>query len=402
MAGAGDGKPGASQALLCLYDAVGDPGGWESALDALVEASGCASAILTVGDRAPNANGLASPYELNAGSRLFRDKAPTIAEYFRQFSQREIEEFAFFRDAPPQQIRDDAFIYSDVAALKERDDFRFRRERVGLYRRFGVRLNDNRRWAETAFFQLGLEYEEIPAPIRDRVATFVPHMAKVVELGRTFVELRRRHRALLGVLDRVRVGLGLVRADGALILANEEARRVLEQARGLGLSRAGRLVFGDDAIAAAVAHAIAGAVRTASGTPDITEFRVCVGNDTMRGNRVKGAPEAGVLLEIAPMRDALDELSEPEQHALLTLIDPGRTAHVSTERLAIAYGLSAAESAVCRLLVAGRTQGEIAEIRRVGVETVKSQSRTILGKTDTRSRVELVALALRTSPPIDP
>lgn len=395
MSSRSDGEQKASHALLCLYDAVGNPAVWESALDALVESSGCVSGILTVGDKAPIANDLASPYEINAASQLLRDNAPRLAEYFRRFGQREMEEFALIRDAPPQQILDDSFIYSDITSLRDRDDFRFRRDNFGLYRRFGVRLNDNRRWAEAAFFQLGLEHEEIPGAIRDRISKFVPHMAKVVELGRTFVELHRRHHAILGVLDRVRVGLGLVRADGSLVLANEEARRVLETGTAVGLSRAGRLVFDDDGIARAVSRAITGAVRTASGKHDIAEFRINISRD------VNGALGAGVLLEVAPMRDALDELGEPKQHALLTLIDPNETTHISTDRLALAYGLSAAESAVCQLLVAGRMQAEVAEIRNVSIDTVKSQSRAILVKTGTRTRVELVTLAIRTSPPID-
>jgi len=393
----------ASRALLHLYDAVGDQAAWEPALDALVEASGCVSAILTVGDKVPSADGVASPYELYARSRLFRDNAATMREYFRRFERREAEEFASFpHDAPRQQIFDDTFIYPDIASLKGRDDFRFRRERLGFYRRLGARLDDNRRWAEIAFFQLGVEHEEIPEAIRARIAEFVPHMAKAIELGRTFVELRHRHHALLGVLDRVKVGLCLVRADGVVPLANEEARRVLDTGKGVALSRTGRLFFADETVAATVSGAIAGVLRTASGRRDIVELRVSVGADEMRGEDANEAVGTGVLLEVAPLRDALGELDGPEQYALLTLIDPSETTYVSTARLAVAYGLSAAESAVCDMLVAGRTHAEIAESRRVSVETVKSQSKAILGKTATRSRVDLVRLALRTSPPIDP
>jgi len=389
-----------SRTLLCLYDAVGDPIAWESALDSLVEASGCVSALLTVGDRAPSADGVMSPYEINAGSQVFRDNSETLAEYFRLFGQREIEEFAFFRDAPPLQIQDDSLLYPDIAKFKEREDFRYRREKLEFYRRFGARLNDNRRWAEAAFFQLGLEHEEIPAPIRDCVASYLPHVAKVVELGRTFAELRRRYRAMFGVLDKVRVGLGLVRSDGSVILTNEEARRVLDQGKGLSLSRDGRLAIDDKSVAASVSRAIVGAVRTASGMHDIADFRIKVENGSVSGNGTKETTGGGIILEVAPIRDSLGELGEPEQHALLTLIDPSETVYISIERLILAYDLSVAEGDVCRLLVEGRTQVEIAEIRNVSTETVKTQTRSVFAKTGTRSRVEFVVLALRTAPPI--
>ena len=383
-----------SPALISLYDAVGDSAAWEPALDTLVETTGCLAAALAVADHAPSANGISTPYELNAGSRFWRENADALKTYFKRFGQREKDEFSFFASAPPQLVLDDAHIYQDIASIRERDDYQYRRQ-LGVYRRFGARLNDNRRWVEVAFFQLGLEHEDIPVELRDHVAAFVPHIAKVAELGRTFIELRHRYHALLAVLDKVRVGLALARADGLLVMVNEQARRILDKGKGVCLSRTGRLVFDDNANANAVSKAIVAAVRTATGSHDIAEFRIHV---QQRSAKVM---DAGLLLEISPIRDSFDELGETQQHALLTLIDPSEASYISTERMALSYGLSGAESAVCNLLVAGHTHNEIADIRRVSKETVKSQSRAILAKTGAQSRIELVSLALRTSPPID-
>jgi DNA-binding CsgD family transcriptional regulator len=58
--------------------------------------------------------------------------------------------------------------------------------------------------------------------------------------------------------------------------------------------------------------------------------------------------------------------------------------------------LTPAERAVARLIVEGRSDAEIAKARGVSKRTVAKQIASILDKTGTRSRVELVARAFAT------
>ncbi|KNG92522.1 helix-turn-helix domain-containing protein [Pseudaestuariivita atlantica] len=62
--------------------------------------------------------------------------------------------------------------------------------------------------------------------------------------------------------------------------------------------------------------------------------------------------------------------------------------------LAEAFSLSAAETDVVRLLVECCSVKDIAETRGRSVETVRAQIKAILGKTETRSQIELIRLAL--------
>lgn len=388
-------KADQSQALLNIYDAVSDPSRWELALDTLAEATGCRSAILSVGDVSAQGDGALSDYELSAISQTFRANPEKVAEYFQRFGQQEANEFSFMRDAPRHQILDDNYVWSDIAAMKGRDDFRFRRDHFGIYRRIAVRLDDNPRWAEAALFQLDEVHEEIPTYVREAISLFVPHIAKAVELGRTFVELKRRYSATLSMLDKVKVGLALIGEDGSLLVANEEAKRIIESSSGIHLSSSNKIVLSDGDSSKRLYEAILGATRTAKGINNITEFKTIVNSDS----RANTDPE--LFLEIAPMRDTFRELDSNTGYALLTLIDPNQVESVSTDRLSLAYKLNASETDVCRLLVQGRTQSEVADIRRVTYETVKSQSKQIYRKTGTRSRADLIRLAIRVSPPIE-
>jgi len=69
-------------------------------------------------------------------------------------------------------------------------------------------------------------------------------------------------------------------------------------------------------------------------------------------------------------------------------------------RVVEAYGLKKAEGTVCRYLVDGWSNPDIAEDRNVSVETIKKQATSIFHKTNTSKRSELIRVALQTSLPI--
>jgi len=379
------------EALRLIYDSASDPAVWHEALDVLATATGCAGAIVAVSDLTDKADADGHAYEVSACSRLIRDNEAKVEEYYRRFADYERTELEVLRTAPCRQPLSDSLAWPNLLAVRNRADYRFRREHLGVYRRVAARLNDNRRWLDLVLFQLDAKYDRVPIEISASIAGFLPHIAKSVELGRTLSELRRRFDAVLSMLDHVKIGLCLVQFDGTVTYANQEARRMIDESPDLTLASDGSLAFAEPENATRVRRAIEAVTRTAGGAQDVCELR------TRSGRRVDGQ---SLMIEIAPVRDRLKELGEPGEHALVTLIDPGRTGHISTQRLSIAYRLSASESEVCRMLVAGHTLIEIAEIRGVGLETVKTQSRSVSSKTGVASRVELIRLAVGSSPPI--
>jgi len=64
------------------------------------------------------------------------------------------------------------------------------------------------------------------------------------------------------------------------------------------------------------------------------------------------------------------------------------------------YDLTATEIVVLELLVAGKSNHDIADIRGVSPETVKTQTRSVFAKLAVRNRAELVRRVLAINLPI--
>jgi DNA-binding CsgD family transcriptional regulator len=106
------------------------------------------------------------------------------------------------------------------------------------------------------------------------------------------------------------------------------------------------------------------------------------------------------LVDVAPLRDDGGEVGGAFRGVLLVTIDPERRELLGIEGLARSYALSPAETLVCRMLAQGMTLREIADVRGVTLDTVKTQARSIYAKTRTRNRRELVRRACSIVPPL--
>jgi DNA-binding CsgD family transcriptional regulator len=94
-------------------------------------------------------------------------------------------------------------------------------------------------------------------------------------------------------------------------------------------------------------------------------------------------------------------LWDQKDGTLLFLFDPAGTPGAGVDAAAGIFGLSAAEKACLELMVAGRSRNEIAELRAVSPETVKTQAARILQKMSCRRLSEVIARAILLDPPFD-
>ena len=108
-----------------------------------------------------------------------------------------------------------------------------------------------------------------------------------------------------------------------------------------------------------------------------------------------------LLLEVAPLSDYSAELEPHLRGALVTIIDPSNSQPFSVDKAAKAYGMTAAEAKICKLLVEGNSTNMMAEKRDVSPETIKTQVKSVLNKTACNRRSDLIRLILKTTPPIE-
>jgi DNA-binding CsgD family transcriptional regulator len=366
-----------------IYDAAMQGDRWQKALDGLSEVLGARGTILMAYDL------VETPFQMNSWSSLYT--VEELREYSARFSHYEAEIAAYTRHIPPRQLGRDIDIWPEIEHDASRDDLIYLRDRFGIYHRSGAKLNVHGAWKDFITVQVGREWKDVPPSFERTLDLAIPHLAKAVEIGRTFSLLYARYRAVLAALDNIGVGMCIATGNGWIAVSNEEARRIFSAGNGLSVAKDGRLMARDEDITRQIRQGIELVALTASGAGNIDEI-------TISCPRLSGGTP--FLIEICPLRDSGSDLEAHFAGSLICIIDPDQASEISTIGMAKIYGLSFAETAVCDALIRGRTGAEIAEMRNVSTETVRSQVRAIYTKANVSSRIELIRLALLVNPPI--
>ena len=356
---------------------------WPDVLDGIAELTGGNGALLFLYD--PGLTDL----EIAAKSSGYRDLH--IEQYRKSLFEGDEAAWLHVLDqAPPRTIKTDLDVWPDRRVYDAMPSVRFLRTQA-LYHRVGVRPCAHGGWKD-ALTVLYREDRPVIRPVEARrLELLVPHLARAIEMQRPFRLLQRRFGQVLAALDRLGLGVLVVRAASEIVLANREAERIL--AADDGLARCARAKVGArDPNAAA---RLAAAVERAAHAARLEELD---GSHTLEIPRRSGGEP--YLVDVVPLRDDGDEMGSAFNGVLLVLIDPDHREMVSIQGLARSYALSPTETLVCRMIVQGMTQQEIADARGVSLDTVKSQARAIYTKTRTRNRAELVRRALSVSPPL--
>lgn len=99
-----------------------------------------------------------------------------------------------------------------------------------------------------------------------------------------------------------------------------------------------------------------------------------------------------LLIEISPFDERQFTGKKTFDRAFVTFNNPDVVRTFSIERTAAVFGLTLAESVICGMLVEGKTSPEMAKIRRVSTETIKTQVKSVFVKTRCKRRSELIRL----------
>jgi len=266
-------------------------------------------------------------------------------------------------------------------------------EKLGVKRRIVARLHDHDIWFDGLTFFYGLERENMtPAENKD-VQFILPHVAKAISVSRPFNMLKTRFQAILSVLDRFHMGVFLLSASSAVMLKNNEASRIVDLKDGIYLTSDGRLKSNVDSSDGALSTAIRDAVSTVNAEANNAGTLLAV-------PRTSG--ESAFLIDVSPFSDSLNELGEQFKGGLVLVIDPNNRSVISTRGIDLLFGLSQAESGVCELLVDGHKTEDMADIRGVSIETIRSQIKSVLAKTNSVNRSDVLRRALSLNLPIDP
>ena len=373
-----------------IYDAVLKPDSWNEILDDFSDVVGARGASLQIVDASYSEN------KCDAKSLIYRrdPKAEERLEYyFESLWQQEAVAYEYLR-----RNSEKGFIpeYEGLGIAPEdlhtHEPAVWLRENYGIFFRVAARLNMTNAWWDHLSFQYSADRKQATKEELAFANLFIPHFAKAVELGRTFAVLKSRFSAVLSALDHYKIGTFITLPNGTLLLENSAGRRVLDDKDGLLKDRNNRLRTVDAEQSELLQQHITTVSATANGESMETEQLLTV---------TRRSALDPYILSICPLRDPENTLDARFRGAIIYVIDPTDLSVVSTQGMADLYDLTSAETAICELLVQGLSTEQIAESRSVKVETVRSQMKSLLHKTRTQSRIQLIRLALGINLPID-
>ncbi|TNC67556.1 helix-turn-helix transcriptional regulator [Rubellimicrobium roseum] len=199
-------------------------------------------------------------------------------------------------------------------------------------------------------------------------------MRHALEVNRMTLGLRLDAEALRHGIEPSDAAVLLLGADGVILHGNRRAETMLEEGDVLRRDPAGRLRM----MREVERMRMEAALRLRPGGP----LSFPVGG-------------AGHEMRVVPLRPgSLGDLRMPllldRSPAALVVMRPSRRDRDGTMQVMQALGLTRAEAEVALALAEGATVAEVAETRRVSVQTVRNQVKSALGKTGSRRQADLV------------
>lgn len=376
-----------SEALGNIYDAAIRPGRWRRALDGIAKVGEADAAALMVQQVA----GDARDKQLLNSRYLDFSRSLAGSFYALRHGTKQKNDWAYLAQQEVRTLIRDTDMGIPAEVLDRRGDYAYLRRKLGVARRVGVRLNGDAGWFDGMSLAFPVSIPYVPEAAMMRLEPILPHIAKSLELARTFSELKRRYAAVLSALNQVDVALAIAIPTGEIIVKNTRAEEIFSEKDGIRLRADGRIECSGSKATSAIAKSIVRNGATASGNGNTSGEYFTIPRPSGR---------ADYVIDVAPLSASDDELDRMLNGALLTIVDLAAPPNLEVEKFTTVYGLSPSEADVCAMILQGYDLREIARHRDTTTTTAKNQLAAVFAKTGMASRADLVRLALRMLPPV--
>ncbi len=221
---------------------------------------------------------------------------------------------------------------------------------------------------------------------RELATELAPHLGRAMRVRALLDAARERSATFEATLDRLPLAVALVDAEGNLRFVNAEARALLDVADGVRVDE--RQLSATRPCDAALLHSA------------IEEVACYV----ERGARANAAPSRSVrvmrsdasfgMVSLFPIASASAlRKKAPRARVLCIFYDPSQSPLLDPHQLRAVFNLTPVECELANALVQGRTLADFAARRGTGVETVRTQVKRLLSKTDSRTQADFVRQA---------
>jgi DNA-binding NarL/FixJ family response regulator len=372
--------------LTSIYASAVDTGLWTEAIDQCVHHVGSTSGVII----SVETDGSLF-YNLNVLSDFFRDesKQDDIRRWLTEFSEYDADGVVRSAAWPVFSPCTDLELWPEPG-LETRPDILFLKEQFGLHRRLAARLSDNPRFVQAIAFQYETGVDTVPQSHVSLVESVCPHVAKSLEMGLIFRQLKSRYDAVLAALDKVEIGICILQPDGAVVSKNSEAERIFSESSLISLKNHRTIKLPSSELDALLSSYVK-ASSLGRSTEAVAEQMITVKDKT---------GERSIIVEVSPLRDHYQEIDSNSDFVFLQIIDTDSNQRCSIERFASVYRLTRAESSITSLATDGLNSREIADVRGTTVDTVRGQLKSIMRKANVNNRIELIRQIIKTDPPI--
>lgn len=210
----------------------------------------------------------------------------------------------------------------------------------------------------------------------------VPHLRAAQVLGRELAVANLRAARAEAALEHTSAAAFLLDSVGRVVYMNRSAEEIVSSADGLMLRR-NKIIATNPAQQSKLRLLIGAAIDAAQTSPPSPAGAIAL--ERSSGRRP-------LFVRVLPLRVDLESGQTSPGHALLLITDPDGAVQDATSLLRDLFSLTTAEIAVAVNLRVGLTLADIAAARGVALETIRSQVKSVLQKTNTRRQSDLVLL----------
>lgn len=366
--------------VLEVYDTVADASRWAPTLDRIADMINARGCIVFEWDYTGPDRRLIAP-QFSSGY-----EADLIAGYLASVGQYETVDQDTFE---AHSLATDRIDLVDDSVLAETEEELLARPNVRLLEEYGIRhraagLLDKDNKARSRFsVQLGTHRGRLTPDEHQTMAQILPHIAKALDLGRPAQHLAQLQTGLLAAIDRLRIGICLLDRSGRVVVNNSEFDRQREVYDAFVIDPTGRLRPHADADARMFSFLLADALNHGRHGARPRKEAIPTNIDGQIG---------ALCIEVAPLDRVAEIGTTPFQGAILYSLDTSLPLNCNLDQIQRVYNLTRTEAGLIDLVGEGLTNAQIAERRERSVETVNAQIKSILSKTQSANRTQLVRL----------
>ncbi len=365
--------------VLDIYDTALDPKVWPDVLDEIATFIGARGAFLF------ELEGEEPERSITAPCYSSKYKAEMVLGYLSRHNRQELidqDALAYHsRVSDGVELIGEEVLYENRAEYLDRPNVK---EMIsnGLYHRAGALLNKD--YIRHGRFALQFSQQDGPLSTENRrkAALVLPHVAKALSISRPTLQLERRYNNILGSLDMLQIGVCVLSNSGSVVFTNSEFNRQVEAYSVFRMTSDRKLELNDCNL-----------------RNELMEMRKDVSNHGRCGARPhkeaiitdRDVNARALCIELCPI-SSIDELNDQIEGHIIYSLDSAMAVKIDAGMVARAFKLTHAEQEVLDYLSRGLTNSEISARREKSIETVNSQVKSILAKTNSANRTQLLRL----------